>query len=240
MSPAQGPLLPHSASPCLPAHKLCMPQYWGVSGILSMNSKIADFCFLPFHLLFPRAKQLQPPMGRCSGSGGSSCSQPQGAEFQLFGMPMTPCQISQPRPASLLPCCHSYPTEVCWQEGWNQAVVSSGGCSSRVSAETALQGPLCLTSAPSEASRAFGPLLGGSSCGGSRNRRLWKPPIPCTLELCCQLWGLWNTSSSCRPCRAVVGSLGQLQFHPWALGGGAKLGMELGQNKPSAPTCSAG
>lgn len=75
------------------------------------------------------------------------------------------------------------------------------------------------------------PVVGARETGGFGN-----PQSPAPLELCCQLCGQWNPSSSCRPCCAVVGSLGQLQFHPWALGGEAKLG----QKKPSAPACSAG
>lgn len=181
---------PPQPAPCLPAHKLYMPLYWGVSGIQSMNSQIADFCsFSLFTCFCPRAKQLQPPMGWCSGSGGSLAAHSP-REQNSSCLPMTLCQTySQPAwssgPASLsggslLPCFHSCPTEVCWQEGWNLAGVSSGGCNSRLGAQTALQGPLSLTNVSTEASRAFGPLLGDSSCGGLRNRRLWKPPIPCT------------------------------------------------------------
>lgn len=165
-----------------------MPQYWGVSEIQSMNSQTADFCsFSLFTCFCPRAKQLQPPMGWCSGSGGSLAAPAHSPREQnsscwpvtlrqTYSQPAcssAPARISR---GSLLPCFRSSPTEVCWQEGWNLAGVSSGGCNSRLSAETALQGPLCLTSVPTEASRAFG----DSNCGGLRNRRLWKPPIPCT------------------------------------------------------------
>lgn len=161
-----------------------MPQDWGASGIQSMNSKVADCCFFSlFTCFFPRTKQLQPPMGWCSGSGG--CSQPreQNSSCVALTPALTPQIPSQPQPAAPGALCSPASTatpRAGLQEGWTQAVVVSG-CNSRVRAETALQGPLCLTSVPTEASRAFGPLLGGSSCGGSRNRRLWKPPVPCTL-----------------------------------------------------------
>lgn len=160
----------------------------------SMNSKIADFCsFSLFTCFCPRAKQLQPPTGWCSGSGGSLAAPAHSPREQnsscLAVTPdheppldlLTAClefSPSQHLSSSLLPCFHSCPTGVCWQEGWNQAGFLS--CNSRFSAETALQGPLRLTHVSTEASRAFGPLLGDSSCGGLGNRRLWKPPIPCT------------------------------------------------------------
>lgn len=99
---------PPQPAPCLPAHKLYMPQYWGVSGIQSMNSQIADFCsFSLFTCFCPRAKQLQPPMGWCSGSGGSlAAHSPKGAEFQLF---------AHDPPSDLLTACLEFrPSQPLW------------------------------------------------------------------------------------------------------------------------------
>lgn len=183
----RGLLLPRSASPLPPCTQSMHATVLGsvCNPVCEQYNCSLIFVFSLFTCFFPRAKQLQPPMGWCSGSGGSLAAPAHSPGSRIPALwqtpvPVTPHQIySQPQPASLralCSCSHSYPTEVCWQEGWNQAVVSSGGCNSRVSAETALQGPLC----PTEASRASGPLLGCSSCGGLRNRRLWKPPIPHT------------------------------------------------------------
>lgn len=74
------------------------------------------------------------------------------------------------------------------------------------------------------------PVVGAGETGGFGN-----PQSPASPELCCQLWGLWTPSSSCRPCCAIVGTLGLLHFHPWALRGREKLGMELGQDKLQPP-----
>lgn len=96
-------LLPLSASPCLPAHELCMPQDWGASGIQSTNSKVADCCFFSlFTCFFPRAEQLQPRMCWCSGKGGCSCSQPreQSSSCVALTPALTPGIPSQPQAAA--------------------------------------------------------------------------------------------------------------------------------------------
>lgn len=129
---------------CLPAHKLRMPQDWGASGIQSMNSKIADCCFFSlFPCFFPIAKQLQPPVGWCSGSGGCSCSQPrkQNSSCVAVTPALTPQIPSQPQSAVLGALCSLVFTatpRAVLQEGWTQAVVASGRCNSRVRAGTAL------------------------------------------------------------------------------------------------------
>lgn len=87
---------------------------------------------------------------------------------------------------------------------------SSGGCNSRFSAETALQGPLCVTRVSSEASRAFGPLLGDSSRGGLEKQEALETPSPLhplsfaanfgasgtRVPLAVLYWGPWASSSS--------------------------------------------
>lgn len=181
----RGLLLSHSAGPLPPCtqavHATGLGSIWNPV-CEQKNCRLLFFSL--FACFFPIAKQLQLPVGWCSGSGGCSCPQPreQNSSCVAVTPALTPQMPSQPQPAVLGALCSPVFTatpRAVLQEGWTQAVVASGGCNSRVRAETALQGLLCLTSVPTEASRAFGPLLGGSSCGGSRNR-LWKPPVPCT------------------------------------------------------------
>lgn len=191
-SPAQGPPLAPSASPLPPCTQAVYATVLGsVWNPVYEQSNRRFLFFLPFHLLLPQSKAAAASHGlvlRQWWQPGCSCSQPQGAEFQLLARDppsdlLTACLQFSPSPhlsglsAPLLSqLSHSGVLAGRMEPSW----VSSGGCNSRLSAETALQGPLCLTSVPTEASRAFGPLLGDSSCGGLRNRRLWKPPIRCT------------------------------------------------------------
>lgn len=206
-----------------------------------MNSKIADGCFFSlFTCFFPRAKQLQPPMGWCSGSGGCSCSQPreQNSSCVALTPALTPQIRSQPQPAApgalCSPACTATPELGCRKDGLKlwlpQAVIPESG-------QKLLSKVLCVSPvSPLKPAEPLGPcwvvpVVGDGETGGFGN-----PQSPAPLELCCQLCGQWNPRPSCRPCCAVVGSLGQLQVHPWPLGGEAKLGQE----KPSAPTCSAG
>lgn len=193
VSPAQGdtPLAPLS-QPCLPAHKLCLPQHWRVCGVQCMNSVIADFCFLPFHLLFPQSKAAAASRGLVLRQWWQLTAQ--GAEFQLFDPPSdlltAPASISWGSPALT-----AYPTEVGIKLWFPQEAEI---------AESVQKLPSKVLCVPTEASRALGPLLGGSRCGGSRNRRLWSPQSPAPPEFCCQLWGQWDPSSPCRPCCVTV------------------------------------
>lgn len=219
----------------------------------SMNSKIADFCsFSLFTCFCPRAKQLQPPTGWCSGSGGSLAAPAHSPREQNSScLAVTP---DHEPPLDLLTAWSSAPASI------SRALCSPAftavplGCAGRKdgikldssaaipdSVQKLLSKVLCVSPmSPLKPAEPLGPcwvipVVGAWETGGFGNLQSRAPP-----ELCCQLWSHWNPSSSCRPCRAMLGTLGQLQFHPWPLGSEAKLRMELGQNKPSAPACSGG
>lgn len=103
-----------------------MPQDWGASEIQSVNSKIADCFFLPFHMLFPQSKAAAASHGLVLRQGWLLTAQ--GAEFQLCGTHPCP-DPSDPLTApggSLLPCFHSYP-RAGLQEGWTQAIIPESG-----------------------------------------------------------------------------------------------------------------
>lgn len=181
------------ASSCLPAHKLCMPRHWGVSGIQFLNSRIADFrSFSLFTCFCPRAKQLQPHMGWCSGSGGSLAA-PAHSPREQNSRCLAASPVRDP-PSDLLPVClgfsisrgsllpsfHSCPTRVCWQEGWNQAGVPQEAAIPD-SVQKLLSKALCVSPvSPLKPAEPLGPCWVIPVVGGLRNRRLWKPPVPCT------------------------------------------------------------
>lgn len=99
-SPAQGPPLAPSASPLPPCtqavHATVLGSVW--NPVYEQSNRRFLF-FLPFHLLLPQSKAAAASHGlvlRQWWQPGCSCSQPQGAEFQL---------LARDPPSDLLTAC---------------------------------------------------------------------------------------------------------------------------------------
>lgn len=220
----RGLLLSHSAGPLPPCtqavHATGLGSIWNPV-CEQKNCRLLFFSL--FTCFFPIAKQLQLPVGWCSGSGGCSCPQPreQNSSCVAVTPALTPQMPSQPQPAVLGALCSPFsqlPPELCCRKDglklWlpQEAVIPESG-------QKLLSKVFCVSPvSPLKPAEPLGPCW-VVPVVGAQETGFGNPQCPAPLELCCQLCGQWNPSSSCRPCCAVVGSLGQLQFHP-SLGSG--------------------